>query len=98
MRSIDQSLLIVDLAVLLTTDEIVKDNPMQFADFKDTHAVFYNPARRFLGLNHFGNITLGKTPLMINGIWYINPDKKVNLAYKNHTPDISKMELVLIDK
>lgn len=77
---------------LCTSEFVGISSNIMWADFRDTHALFYPKAGRFIGYNQDGVMLLGKKDLsLVNGVWIAEED--LNLMSK--FPDIPALELEL---
>jgi hypothetical protein len=72
------------LMVLLTTEFVGPGCKIQWADFKDTHALYFEKAGRFVGFNQDGVVLLGKRDLqMLGGVWILEEDPEMIIKYQN---------------
>lgn len=85
--------------VLLTAPDISSIGPMFGADFRDMHALKYNPTGSFLGFSrHFG-IRLGlKTPILVDGLWLLDEDHHLCGLHKDVQISPNLLSLGLIEK
>jgi hypothetical protein len=82
--------------LLLTAEEIILNGLFFMADFRDTHAAYYNVVHRWLGVDNTG-VWFGEGPAtLINGIWYVRKDLELIIKYPNHQPDVNHISLEII--
>jgi len=83
--------------VLLTAVNLVMDEQLFIADFRDREALVYNPTGSFVGLTRTRGIRLGKKPLrLVNGIWLLDEDLEITKIHKNLflMPDLVSLEMI----
>lgn len=82
--------------ILLTVEDVRAGEELKMADFRDSYALFYEGADRWLGLSREG-VRLGKGPFrMWDGVWLCQEDREACAALPNHTPDLTRVFLRLI--
>ena len=94
MKKVDWSALRDDgVLVLLTAEEVSDGLEMKMADFRDTHALYYQPLRAWIGMSRAG-VELGTgDPQLSEGIWLIRRDDGLCAAHENMLPDVSRIAL-----
>lgn len=76
---------------LCTAEYVSLNTEIKWADFKDTHALFFPKAQRFVGYNRDGMLLIGKPELvMVDGLWLLEEDPELIQKFKDE-PAINLM-------
>lgn len=94
MKKVDWSALRDDgVLVLLTAEEVSAGLDVKMADFRDTHALYYQPLRAWMGMSAAG-VELGTgEPQLSDGLWLVRRDDALCSAHENMEPDVSRIAL-----
>lgn len=99
MKKIDWEIVPDDgTMVLLTVPDLLDDMPLYMADFKDDHALMFKETGHLIGLTFSRGVRLGKNPFMVNGVWFIEEDLKVQDSHYDLEIDSELVDLVVIQK
>jgi hypothetical protein len=99
MRSIDWDIVPDhEVMVLLTVSDLFDDMPLRMADFKDDCALVFKETGHFIGLTLSRGVRLGKDPFMVNGIWFIKEDSRVQDTYADLEINSELVDLKVIQR
>lgn len=80
---------------LCTSEYVSISSEIMWADFRDTHALYFSRAGRFVGFNQDGFLLLGQEGLhLIGGYWFLQEDPVAIQKFKELPA--TELELKLI--
>jgi hypothetical protein len=96
MRKLDWDIVPEEGLVLMTAPEIAYSAPMLMADFRDSFALVYTKTGNYIGMSRDRGLQLGKSPRMVNGIWFLDEDKITGEKHVNVQllPDVLALERI----
>jgi hypothetical protein len=96
MKRIDWDIVPEEGLVLMTALELADSAPMFMADFRDSFALIYTKTGNYIGMSRDHGLQLGKSPRMINGIWFLDEDKEIGAKHIDVQllPDVLALERI----